>query len=179
LNETDSLSTSKPGQRIGIILLMFTTIFVAIEYFRFRENSYDSYDLVTIDVAATDIPSFIQTKQKTGYRLKAQEFNCHFWIDGVGLEIVRNNTHLQKRVQTVRRGDKLKLTILESDKENINSLYYEAHLFGLQIEDKLIYSHEDVQLYSRKEWANILVVTGTICGIIFFGLLIRLVTKTE
>ena len=179
MNDTDTLSTSKPGQRIGIILLTFTTIYIAIVYFRFHDNNYDGDDLMTLNVTASDTPRFIQSKQKTGYRLKAQEFNCNFWIEGLELDIVRNYANLQKRVETIGRGDKLQLTILESERENINSLYYKGHLVGLRIEDKLIYSNKDVQLYSKKELANSLLVAGTIWGVIFFGLIISLVMKTE
>jgi len=179
LTEIDTLSTSKPGQRVGIFLLICTTFYIAIEYFRYRDNIYDSDDLITLTVTASDAPRFVQSKQKTGYELKAQEFNCHFWIEGLGLEIVRNNTNLQKRVETIGRGDKLQLTILESDNKNINSLYYKAHLVGLLIGDKLIYSNKYVQLYGKKELESSLLVAGTIWVIIFFSLIISLVTKTE
>lgn len=179
MNDIDKLSTSRSGQRVGVFLLICTTIFIAIEYFRFQDNIYHSDDLVTLNVTASDIPKFIQTKQNTGYRMKAQEFNCHFWIEGLGLEIVRTNTQLQKQVETIERGDKLQFTILERENKYINSLYFKARLVGLRIEDKLIYSNKDVQFHGRKGLENSLLVAGIIWGIIFLGLIISLVTKTK
>jgi hypothetical protein len=109
--------------------------------------------------------------------MKAQQFNCRFWIEGIGLDILRDDKDLRGRVEAIKRGDNLQLTILASEEKNINSLYYKGLLFGLAIGDKVIFSAKDIQSLGDKGREKRLWIACTIWVAIFFGLVIGLLTK--
>jgi len=177
LTEINEVQTSKQRYQVGVFILVLTTIFIAADYFYLGSGHYRGESFVTLEVTASDTPEYIQSKSKTGYRMKAQQFNCRFWIEGIGLDILRDDKDLRGRVEAIRRGDNLQLTILASEEININSLYYKGLLFGLAIGDKVIFSAKDIQSLSDKGREKRLWIACTIWVTIFFGLVIGLLTK--
>ncbi len=110
-------------------------------------NEYRGEKVVTLDIRATDTPEYIKySKHKEErYLFKAQEFNCHFKIITSGLEIVKNDNSFKEQVESIRRGDNLKIDIYALDEKNISSLYYEAPVLGLIVNEKIVFSPKQIE----------------------------------
>jgi hypothetical protein len=179
LNNIDEQDTSKKmtGTQFLLVVLAIASLFVAYFYFDLGKDHNDNDDVVTLTVKASDTPEHIPNRKnvKRQYLLKAQEFNCHFMITDGAYDLIRDNSKLIERLETIKRGDDLKIVIYKSEEKDINNLYFKGTLAGLSTMDKSIFTPEEarqVDKINRKHniWTASIIWTVILLVLVIVGL---------
>jgi hypothetical protein len=163
---------------LGTVMLILIPLCVIIKYIHTTHIQQKAEILTTLTVTSSDSPKYEHEVSESGsrherYVLKAQELNCHFWITGEPLDIVKNNRKTKELLESIQRHDKLTLVISKKDENQLGSLYFKARLFGLSKHDDILFSPEQLKIL-QKDYMNTTFVVATILEIIIFlGLMWR------
>jgi hypothetical protein len=165
-------------QLFGTAMLIIIPLCVIIKYIHTVYIHQKAETLAILTVTSSDSPKYEQEVTESGsrherYVLKAQEFNCHFWITGEPLEIVKNNRKTKELLESIQRHDKLTLVISKKDEDQLGSLYFEARLFGLSKHDDILFSPGQLKILQKDNMNSILVAATILEFIIFLSLMWR------
>jgi hypothetical protein len=158
------------------------TMLIVIPPFVMMQYGYMSYihhkgqNLITLTVTSSDSPEVLQESSENGgshttYLLKAQDFNCHFWIVGEPLKIITGSRKAMELLETIQRGDSLTLVISEEDENQLGSLYYNARLFGLAKHDDILFSPGQLSVLQKDYMRSTLKVAAIFEFVALLGLI--------
>lgn len=156
MNPLEELKTSKDFNKLlpklGITLLLVIIIYQVYRYYEIVNARYNNERIISLNVTASDTPEYTPWSKyvKGRYSIKAKEFNCHFWAINGELGMLENNERKRHQVESIVRDDKIKLDIYESDEIYINRLYSKVELVGLSVNNKIVYTVDDVRTYEKK-----------------------------
>ena len=161
---------------LGTAMLIIIPLCVIIKYIHDIHIQQKAETLATLTVTSSDSPKYEHEVSESGsrherYVLKAQEFNCHFWITGEPLEIVNNNRQTKELLESIQRQDKLTLVISKKDEDQLGSLYFDARLFGISKHDDILFSPEQLKILQKDNMNSILVVAAILELVIFLSLM--------
>jgi hypothetical protein len=91
---------------LGTAMLIIIPLCVIIKYIDTTYIQQKAESLITLTVTSSDSPKYEQDVAESGsrterYVIKAQEFNCHFWITREPLEIVKNNRKTNELFESI------------------------------------------------------------------------------
>jgi len=161
---------------LGTAMLIIIPVCVIIKYIHTIYIQQKAETLATLTVTSSDSPKYEQEVTESGsrqerYVLKGQEFNCHFWITGEPLEIVKNNRKTKELLESIQRNDKLTLVISKKDEDQLGSLYFDARLFGLSKHDDILFSPGQLKILQKDNMNSILIVATILELVIFLSLI--------
>ncbi len=164
--------------RLCIFALLLIPVFVFLDYRSVRMVQRKAKNLITLQVTASDSPSYISETNESGshydrYDLKAREFNCHFLITGEPLEIVKDNTQAKEWLESIGRGDSLTLMISAEEEHQLSSLYFKARLFGLTKDNLVLFSPKQLRTLDEDSMNSTLVIAAILEVMIFLALVWR------
>ncbi len=176
-----SNDTNKVLPKLGMTLFLVIIIYQIYRYYEIINARYNNENIIALNVTASDTPEYTPwRKYVTGrYSIKAKEFNCHFWAINGELGLLENNEIKRHQVESIKRGDILKLNIYESDKIHLNGLYSEIELVGLSVNNKIIYTVNDVKTYDKEKQESGLITASFFVFLILGGLIWRRIKKSE
>jgi len=163
-------------------ILIIIPLCVIIKYINTNYIQQKAENLITLTVTSSDSQKYEQEVAESGsrqerYVLKAQEFNCHFWITREPLAIIKGNRKTKELLESIQRDDKLTLVISEKDENQLGSLYFKARLFGLSKNDDILFSPEQLKIF-QKDNMNSTLIGATIFEIsVFLGLIWRRIKR--
>jgi len=160
----------------GMVMLVIIPFYVIIQYGYINYIQNKAENLITLVVTSSDSPEYIREGTADGgsherYVLKAQEFNCHFWIVSESMEIVTNNKKTKELLESIQRDDKLTLVISEEEENQLGSLYFNARLFGLSKNDAILFSPGQLKTLQKDNMNSTLVVATILEFAFFIGLI--------
>jgi hypothetical protein len=169
---------------LGTAMLIVIPLCVIIKYSHTIYVQQKAETLRTLIVTSSDSPEYVREMTEGGgvherYVLKAQEFNCHFWILGEAFEIVKNNGKTNELLESIQRGDKLTLAISEKDEDQLGRLYFDARLFGLSKNDHILFSPEQLEVIQKDNLNSTLVVATILEIIVFISLMWRRIKRNH
>lgn len=160
-------------------LFLVIVIYQIYRHYEIINARYNNEKIITLNVTASDIPKYTPwRKYVTGrYSIKAKEFNCHFWAINGELQLLEDNEIKRHQVESIRRGDIIKLDIYESDEIHLNGLYSEVELVGLSVNNKIVYTIDDIKTYDKQKQKSGLVTGSFLAFIILVGLIWNRIKK--
>lgn len=183
LNNIDEQDTSKEmtGTQLLLVVLAIASFFLAYFYFDLGKDHDDDDEVVTLTVKASDTPEHItnQRYEKRQYRLKAQEFNCHFMITDGAYDLIRDDSKLTERLEAIKRGDDLNIMIYKSEEKDINNLYFKGTLAGLSTRDISIFTPEEARQVDEINRKHNIWIASAIWIVILLVLVSRLTKSSQ
>ncbi len=184
----DSIEESKTTQdirkglpKLGVTILIVIVLYQVYRHYELINARYNNEKIKELNVISSDKPKYTPwSKHVTGrYSIKAKEFNCHFWIINEELNLIENNDIKRHKIESIERGDSLKLNFYESDEKYFNGLYSEVELIGLSINNEIVYTVDDIKIYNKENQRRGLITASAFCLMIIVGLIWNKIKKSE